>query len=273
MARPLADGLRLPSGRVIATPSPEEQAERDRQRQEQAKREREEQRLQRAQWLWEHSDVPPRYLAADLRKLGDVPPAYKAVADQLLNLPKEPKTIGMLGTRGTGKTDLASGLIKEFCRAGRSARYATAMGIFQAIRKTFGSHGQGGATEADVVEQLARADLLVVDELQTRSDSIWENGVLVDLIDRRYASLRSTVLVANLTPDAFAASVGESIASRITESGGLLICTWPSFRQNGKARPATAPVWDLRGEKYEYPPVMEGAKPTRLRAPTFVEGN
>jgi hypothetical protein len=39
------------------------------------------------------------------------------------------------------------------------------------------------------------------------------------------------VLVGNLTVAAFAEVVGDSIVSRMQETGGALVCDWPSYRQ------------------------------------------
>jgi hypothetical protein len=56
------------------------------------------------------------------------------------------------------------------------------------------------------------------------------------LLDRRYDNLNSTVLIANQDKAAFAASVGDSIVSRIHETGESIECNWPSFRRPGMYR-------------------------------------
>ena len=116
-----------------------------------------------------------------------------------------------------------------------------------------------------MVETLRGVDLLVLDEIQVRSDTEWENSVLTDLIDSRYAAVRSTLLIANLERSALAASLGDSVASRLEETGTIIPCDWPSFRRSGAARPAPEPRRDASGGRFEFTPVAVGAIPTPVR--------
>jgi DNA replication protein DnaC len=175
-------------------------------------------------------------------------------------LPNAPGMLALVGLRGCGKTWMGAALIRDFCRVGKRARYARAMDIFRSIKATFGKRGE---SETDVVDELARPDLLVVDEIQVRSESDWENDVLIDLIDARYAALKSTVVIGNLAPGALVKNIGESITSRLQECGGIIVCNWPSYRANGKAKAAAPPVVDSNSGKYQFTPVMPGATPRR----------
>ncbi len=210
--------------------------------------------IRRAQVLWEQSRVPPRYFDADLDALGDVTPAHRAAAERLRRLLDEPATLALIGGRGPGKTWLGCALVRAFCRAGRSARYCTAVEIFAMIRNAWDHRGERGVeAERDVLARLERVDLLVIDELQERSDSAWASTVLTSIVDTRYAYLRSTIVIANLGRGTLVANLGDSIASRMSEGGGVIECSWPSLRANGKARHAT-PARDARGNEI-YPPV------------------
>jgi len=55
--------------------------------------------------------------------------------------------------------------------------------------------------------------------------------MLTALIDYRYSQMRDTVIISNLKREAFTASMGASVVSRMIEAGGIIECNWPSFRK------------------------------------------
>lgn len=138
--------------------------------------------------------------------------------------------IGLVGNPGPGKTYIASGLVRELCIAGKSARYTTTDDYFQAIKAEF----KRGGNEAAVDERYRGVALLVLDEIQVRGDTPWENRQLSKLIDHRYAKNRSTILVGNpaagQTPVELVASLGDRIEDRIHDGGGIVVCNWASLR-------------------------------------------
>ena len=134
--------------------------------------------------------------------------------------------IALIGPRGTGKTRLAAEALRNF--SPDKGLYVTAMGLFLRIRASFGKISR--ETESDIVNELAGAPILILDEIQERSNSAWEDRVLTHIIDRRYGSMAPTIVIANLTLADLVASLGESIASRITETGGAIEIAGPSHR-------------------------------------------
>lgn len=159
-------------------------------------------------------------------------------------------TIALVGPRGTGKTQLAvramgwaghdaanrhrerfskpwEGNLSESIRG--AARYTTAMGLFLSLKQTFSEGSK--ETERDAIEKWCSPRLLVIDECQERGESAWEDRILTHIIDRRYGAMLDTILIANLTPEEFSASMGESVIDRIRETGTLIECNWPSYRE------------------------------------------
>ena len=136
--------------------------------------------------------------------------------------------IALIGSRGTGKTQLAIEASRESCRADRSALYTTAMDIFMAIKA---SYRQDGAGERSALAQFERPSLLIIDEAHVRGETDWENNLLTHLIDGRYRAVKDTVIISNQTHNQFRKSIGTSIYSRLIETGAVIECTWPSFRQ------------------------------------------
>jgi len=127
--------------------------------------------------------------------------------------------LSFLGPRGTGKTQAATLLAFEFDSAGFSACYSTAFEFFLAIKSSFNSSTQ---SEDDVLKRFLSPALLVLDELQERGDTAFEDRMLAYLIDRRYRDCKATILIANLKPDAFATALGSSIMRRVNETGGVI---------------------------------------------------
>lgn len=138
--------------------------------------------------------------------------------------------LAMIGPRGTGKTRLAAEAARDFAPV--KSRYATAMGVFLRLRRSY--HNTAGKaapeSEADIVDELATAPLLVLDEIQERGNTGWEDRILTHIIDRRYGDRLPTVIIANLSESALVDNLGDSIVSRFHECGGMLELTGPSHR-------------------------------------------
>lgn len=134
--------------------------------------------------------------------------------------------VAMIGGRGTGKTRHAAEAIRDI--APNKSHYITAMGIFLRIRSSYDSRSK--ETEQDVVKELSKCRLLVIDEIQERGNTEWEDRLLTHIIDQRYSNMRPTILIANLTKKELAASLGPSIVSRLNETGSVIELTGPSHR-------------------------------------------
>jgi len=163
-------------------------------------------------------------------------PAWQSVFAKLQSAVATGGIVALVGNRGTGKTQLVAEVIRDLpneiekrTSTRAAARYLTAMGLFLRIRATF--RKDSTESEKEIVDELARASLVVLDEIQERGESAWENRLLTHLIDRRYGDRRPTVLVANLPPGEFAAAVGPSIVDRMRETGGVIALTGPSHRK------------------------------------------
>lgn len=144
--------------------------------------------------------------------------------------------IMLLGPRGTGKTQMATYMagrvVWDECRktpTANPARYTTAVDLFIAIRETYGEDAK--TSERAAIEKFSKPKLLVIDEIQERGKSPWEDKVLNTIIDRRYGHQLTTVIVGNLTREAAQHHLGPSIWSRSSECGALVWADWKSFRE------------------------------------------
>lgn len=69
--------------------------------------------------------------------------------------------------------------------------------LLSKIRATF--RADGGPRESDIVDNLSRKLLLIVDDLGAEKQSDWSMGVLYLILNRRIDNLRPTIVTSNLT--------------------------------------------------------------------------
>lgn len=164
-------------------------------------------------------------------------PKWLKIRDALASRIKcaEGMTVALLGNRGTGKTQIAVSVIHRACQGLMTARYIKALDLFRHVRRAYTPtmRGERGESEADLIDTLIKYDLLVIDESHQRGETDFEQNTLTNLLDHRYDARRCTILIANQTKAEFAAAVGDSITSRIHETGDALVCDWPTYRKLG----------------------------------------
>ena len=156
-------------------------------------------------------------------------PWLKALERLMVYLTKGGLMAALVGPRGPGKTQLAERLIRYAC-FGMNMRclYTKAAEIFLEMKDTFGTSN----AQRTVINQFVAPTLLVIDEIQERSGSDWENQMLTHIVDKRYDLEKSTIIIGNLETDKeIKECLGASIYSRIIETGGVVEFTWPSFRE------------------------------------------
>lgn len=150
-----------------------------------------------------------------------LPAKYRELAAALLRLVDEPAQVAIVGDRGRGKTWLACAAVNAFCDVGRRAAYRRTKQFFADLSTA------AWADKEKVRAAYASPQLLVLDEVQVRdADREWQDNELTDLVDRRYARDRSTVLLANLEPAELWTNLGASIQRRVIETGGVFPTPW-----------------------------------------------
>lgn len=136
--------------------------------------------------------------------------------------------VGLVGTRGNGKTQMAVELMRATTENERTALFTTATSFFMEIKAGYKTDSLD--SEKQTIIRYSKPALLVIDEIGKRGGSEWENNLLFEVINRRYNAIKDTLIIDNRTPLEFQVTIGPSISSRMHESGGLIECTWPSFR-------------------------------------------
>jgi DNA replication protein DnaC len=137
--------------------------------------------------------------------------------------------VALIGLRGVGKTQMGVELIRANISRLKSSLFVSAMDIFLAIKSTY--RKDNALDEREIVAEFCKPRLLVIDEIQERAETAWEDRILTELINRRYNDEKDTLLIGNATAEKFEASMGSSIISRLNETGGIVQCDWESFRK------------------------------------------
>jgi DNA replication protein DnaC len=189
-----------------------------------------------ARTLFADAECPPHHAEA-LSRLDPDQKKWQATRDKIFRRIRQHEAvlIPLLGPRGTGKTEMGVSLIALASLELFSSRYITMSEFFDELQAAFVqvAKGEEGTSIADVIDEFAAFDLLVIDELQVANESGFRQENFVKLIDRRYRSDKATIWIANLDKDQFIKLVGASTVSRIHECGEVIVCDWPSFRRPG----------------------------------------
>ena len=160
-------------------------------------------------------------------KVNDMHGPGLARAKQLEPRVKKDSMILLLGERGPGKTQMAA-YFASFRRKNKLSvgKYVKALDLFDALKSTWATR----ESEDSVLRGYKTSRFLVIDEIHERAESEWEQRKLNNLIDHRYDAMLVTVMCGNLTEAAAKKQLGPTIWSRLKETGGVVVCDWPSYR-------------------------------------------
>lgn len=111
----------------------------------------------------------------------------------------------LTGTCGVGKTHLAAAALRELVlERGAAGRFWDCSDLLVQIRRSY-STGESVPTEGMLLEELARVDVLVLDDLGRQRVTDWSFDLLSTMLGARYNSHRLTIVTsnfANLPPGA-----------------------------------------------------------------------
>ncbi len=137
--------------------------------------------------------------------------------------------IGLIGSRGGGKTQAGVVMIAYTTKQGKKSYYVKAQEIFLSIRDAQGG-GETGLMKT--FETYTSPDLLVIDAFQVRAGTEFEYRTLVSIIDKRYDNMMPTILISNDTAEEFVEAMGDDSYSRMQEGGGIIQFNSTDFRGN-----------------------------------------
>lgn len=138
------------------------------------------------------------------------------------------RSLILCGKPGTGKTHLACGIARRFAERGRHARFETVLSAVRHVRSTYSR--ASSRKESEALFDLLDPGLLILDEVGVQSGSEHERMVMFEIINERYQTRRSTILVSNLTLAELNDCLGDRVIDRFREVGGVIAFDWQSWR-------------------------------------------
>lgn len=127
----------------------------------------------------------------------------------------------LIGSVGTGKTMLTSGMVCDLLIAKKNPATARVIDIIRSMKDTWKKDCQ--KTETQLIAEYVNLDLLIIDEIGVQFGSDTEKMFIFDIIDGRYNKMKPTILISNLTMQGIKECIGERCVDRLREDGGKVI--------------------------------------------------
>ena len=195
-----------------------------------------------AQTLLKQAGIPARYRRCSFSSFIDYPndalqrtlERARAFAEAF---PVVDKGLLLIGRPGIGKTHLAVATLREVV-LGKGVRglYYDTRTLLSTIRSTFNPVTR--SSEADVLDRVMGAELLVLDDLGAERTTDWVADTMNLIVNTRYNDRRPTIFTSNYEDleddenlDALRVRVGFRMHSRLREMCEFLAYDGPDFRQ------------------------------------------
>jgi DNA replication protein DnaC len=135
------------------------------------------------------------------------------------------------GREGNGKTMIGCSYgygwyLRNYSLKHGKALYFTQTELLASQKAWYGSGGKGDSP----IDRALSCGLLVIDELLTTHESNHDQNMLRDLLDRRYAAKRTTILLTNLDDAGLVNALDRPILDRISDGGALVELRGKSLR-------------------------------------------
>jgi DNA replication protein DnaC len=210
-------------------------AKQDAEEAERRKQQEAEWAQRRLQNIFDRAAIPGRFaertLDTYIAELPGQQKALKVCRDYVTSFdPEAGASLIFVGGVGSGKTHLAVGIAKELMQRHMTALFMSVMGAVRSVKETF--RRDSDITEREAIANLIEPDLLILDEVGVQFGSDTEKLILFEIINGRYESRRSTIVISNLAIEPLTQYLGERVVDRLREDGGrMVVFDWPSFRR------------------------------------------
>ena len=157
--------------------------------------------------------------------------ACRAYAEDFEQVRQRGTCLLLAGGPGSGKTHLACAILADVIRAGHTGLFMAVSAALRMIRDAYSPRAQRSEIEAFAL--LTAPDLLVLDEVGVAiGNESKRRAMLFDVLNTRYAEMRPSLLIGNLTVTEMSTYLGERIMDRLLELGSATVSfTWASHRR------------------------------------------
>ena len=144
---------------------------------------------------------------------------------------KEHLNVLITGATGLGKTYLACALAHKACREGYSSYYVKLTRLFQEL-----DIGRADGRYAKIMRQLAKADVMIMDEWGLAVLTDQHRRDLLEILDDRY-NMRSTIIISQLPLANWHEAVGDptladAILDRVVHNAYKINLSGKTMRKN-----------------------------------------
>jgi len=118
--------------------------------------------------------------------------------------------------KGSGKTRMAASVANEVIyKKNTQVKFATSLQILQEIKNTWDRQNNEGYTENKLLEDLARTQILIIDDFGTEQVKDWASERFYQIINGRYIDKKITIFTSNMSLDNL--QYDDRITNRIKE--------------------------------------------------------
>lgn len=180
---------------------------------------------QRVARLFEDSGLEPQEIQTMRFSTFDTPePTHVAMRDAALDFVNNDLWALAFSSRtGRGKTHLMVAIARNFLEEGKTVRYIS-IPEWNAHNRLLMAKGK--SPDAEILEDLATVDLLLIDELPAEGTA-YQNDNLDLLINMRYRKRLKTMVSSNISPTQWP----ERVASRLKQGLVMVVSGIPDWRE------------------------------------------